>query len=131
MKISGFILVVFSILLPQSAYQILELPLTAYGLSMTNGGSSISTAQTTTNPAAFDPISTSIDFNYLRFPADIYGAGLALAKAGSRHTYGAALSILDYGTFVDNGSDLSFSAKDILISGRWKSTLWNSFSLGF
>ncbi len=124
------ILTIISRAFSQSAYNILDQSSTARDIALSGGGTSILSQVSCTNIASINIGKLCLGSSILFYPADIMGNSVYLFHKTKSGIIGGEIFSLNYGILEDGETNITFSAKDILLKGHYKTTIWNSIALG-
>lgn len=128
-----FLLIAFSTtqLYSQTAYNILVQPSTARNIALSGGGTSILTAEPNSNISTINFNKSVFGSGIIFYPADIVGNSAYILNKTKIGIVGLEVFSIDYGTFEDGKTNRTFTVNENLIKGHYKTTAWNSISIGF
>ena len=124
------IIATFSLLFASGSYEILNFPKDARSLSLNNTTSAYDSPFMQNNPAAISIRSSGASYSYLYFPEDIHLGEIHYIIKKTRGIRAAKISLLNYGTIIDNETKEKSVAFDALIEIGYKRELKNILSVG-
>lgn len=123
-------LIFMGLTFPQSTFQILEQPVDARSLALTNGVSASPSDYFTVNPASVKTGISAIRFSRINFPADINNNELSFTTSVKSSTIFGRIKSADYGEFTDGENNETSKADDLILEFGYKTTVSNVISAG-